>query len=479
MARCRKRCRSACATRQKRGRPKADPLQFPVPPHPYGVQPGGNALLVTDCRLSRDPGLGTLRALPDPLLADLFGSLQAGELLACAAVSQAFYVLAHQDDLWRALVLDAFRGDFQFVRGWKETYLQRWARGRVTASGPLHTPLHVRHFFSDALYQPWLCAAGTMREEWLAVDNIDRRAGLTLEEFIEQYDMPNKPVMITDVVSQWPAMKKWTREHLLALCGDTRFRCGPVDMRLRDYLQYSSNCKEERPLYLFDCKFAENVPELADDYSVPAYFEEDLFKVLGPSRPDYRWLIIGPAGSGSSFHVDPNATNAWNGLVTGAKRWLLFPPHRTPPGIFATADMGEVTAPQSMYEWFMNYYQWVESCAECVQCTARAGELVFVPRGWWHAVVNLEESIAITQNFVNARNLPHVLQFLREKSDQVSGVCDERMATLFGEFRAALEEQSPELLRFAEMASSCLASPQAARGTAWAKAAAEAEEFVL
>lgn len=24
-----------------------------------------------------------------------------------------------------------------------------------------------------------------------------------------------------------------TREHLLALCGDTRFRCGPVDMRLR------------------------------------------------------------------------------------------------------------------------------------------------------------------------------------------------------------------------------------------------------
>lgn len=37
------------------------------------------------------PGLGTLRALPDPLLADLFGSLQAGELLACAAVSQAFY----------------------------------------------------------------------------------------------------------------------------------------------------------------------------------------------------------------------------------------------------------------------------------------------------------------------------------------------------------------------------------------------------
>lgn len=46
-------------------------------------------------------------------------------------------MLAHQDDLWRALVLDAFRGDFQFVRGWKEAYLQRWARGRVTVCLPV------------------------------------------------------------------------------------------------------------------------------------------------------------------------------------------------------------------------------------------------------------------------------------------------------------------------------------------------------
>ena len=28
--------------------------------------------------------------------------------------------------------------------------------------------------------------------------------------------------------------------------------------------------------------------------------------VLGTERPDWRWLIIGPARSGSAFHVDPN-----------------------------------------------------------------------------------------------------------------------------------------------------------------------------
>lgn len=59
----------------------------------------------------------------------------------------------------------------------------------------------------------------------------------------------------------------------------------------------------------------------------------------------------------------------------------------------------------------------------------------------------------MTQNFVSAVTLPHVLAFLRSRSPAlVSGCAKESRAGLYDRFVAALRERRPELLEAAEAA---------------------------
>merc|ERR1712176_627086 len=44
----------------------------------------------------------------------------------------------------------------------------------------------------------------------------------------------------------------------------------------------------------------------------------------------------------------------------------------------------------------------------CYEYTQNAGETMYVPNGWWHAVLNLTHTVAVTQNFCSRRNFDEV-----------------------------------------------------------------------
>ncbi|CAH9135067.1 unnamed protein product [Cuscuta epithymum] len=418
-------------------------LRSSTPSHSHGVQPLGNLYYSASSHNSRNTGLGNLQILTDELMLDILGLLQGTELGVLCTVSKSFYVFCNHEPLWRNLVLEGCKVGFSYNGSWKCTY--------ITAFKPsfhfLCSRLEVRDFYSDYLFQSWLCANLEMKHEWIERDNIIRRRGISVQEFISNFEELNKPVLLEGCLDNWAALEKWDRDCLVEMCGDVKFSVGPVEMKLEDYFRYSDQAKEERPLYLFDPKFAEKVPQLGLDYDVPDYFKEDLFSVLGKERPDYRWIIIGPAGSGSSFHIDPNSTSAWNAVVKGSKKWVLFPPDVVPPGVHPSPDGAEVASPVSIVEWFMNFYEQTRKCKKKpIECVCNAGEVIFVPNGWWHLVINLEDSIAITQNFVSSSNLLNVLVFLKRPnaSSLVSGT-DDRV-NLYDKFKKAIEAAQPGII---------------------------------
>ena len=63
----------------------------------------------------------------------------------------------------------------------------------------------------------------------------------------------------------------------------------------------------------------------------------------------------------------------------------------------ASADGAEVATPVSLIEWFLNFYEAAqEGDVKPVEGIVRAGEVLFVPRGWWHLAINLEVILALS-----------------------------------------------------------------------------------
>ncbi|XP_010273004.1 PREDICTED: F-box protein At1g78280 [Nelumbo nucifera] len=363
----------------------------------------------------RPDALGDLRVLPDEVICSILENLTPRDVARLACVSSVMYILCNEEPLWMNLCLNSVKGQLEYKGSWKKTTLHKQNIPDEVA-GSARKPIHFDGFNSLFLYKRLYRCCTTLNAFSFDKGNVERKKNLSLEDFHHLYD-GQKPVLLTELAETWPARSMWSAEHLLLNYGEIAFKISQrssrkITMKFKDYVSYMNFQHDEDPLYIFDDRFGEVAPGLLEDYDVPHLFREDFFDILDrDQRPPFRWLIIGPERSGASWHVDPALTSAWNTLLCGRKRWALYPPGRVPVGVtvHVNEEDGDVNVetPSSL-QWWLDIYPMLTDENKPIECTQLPGETIFVPSGWWHCVLNLETTIAVTQNFVNSKNFEFV-----------------------------------------------------------------------
>ena len=288
---------------------------------------------------------------------------------------------------------------------------------------------------------------------------------MSAAEFRSKYVRGRLPVLIRGLAKDWPSSswmseeeemgKKEKGEEREALgsryVNETLTKCNVEHSNMYVNLDKAPRHAAVRASLLGSYS---NLTELTGD---------DLLSVCYADLPK-RWLLASGLATGSNWHVDPLNTSAWNTLLHGVKRWALYPPSvRMPPGARAWAmgpqqppaaqemthetffptkspqgrSLSEhergvmrgqgwwgVTAPwrisePGVHEWFARVLPRLEHEKReplPLQCTQRAGDTLFVPSGYWHAVLNLRATnYAFTHNFGSAENIEEVAAELSKR----------------------------------------------------------------
>lgn len=184
---------------------------------------------------------------------------------------------------------------------------------------------------------------------------------------------------------------------------------------------------------------------------------------------DYRFVYLGPRGTGTPLHSDVLRSNSWSANVTGVKRWRMAhpslswllvdahgqlapgfaPKHRgaCPRGVALRAAVARATrkgpdsgprrlragdveaaleeggvseAPCDCGDvdldspgWDLKRFPCLEAASQfTLDVTQLPGDALFVPSAWHHTVDNAAATLSINHNWVTAFNIRYVLHHL-------------------------------------------------------------------
>lgn len=231
---------------------------------------------------------------------------------------------------------------------------------------------------------------------------VEKRRGVGREEFLEKYVRGCRPVVLTDVATDWPAMRRWSPADLRARFGplevdvqvgrnnDALFEQNKTQLRRRmtvaEFVDLVVNGGATNDHYLTAndemLRRPEFLPLLQDIGRMPPVCDPALLHTAAS-------FWFGPAGTRTPLHHD--TLMLFHTQVVGRKRWRFVSPLQTPllynrMGVYSPIDLD---APDHA-----RYPRLRE--AVVLETVLEPGDTLFLPLGWWHQVSSLEMSMSFS-----------------------------------------------------------------------------------
>ncbi|HEY2785420.1 MAG TPA: cupin-like domain-containing protein [Fimbriiglobus sp.] len=240
---------------------------------------------------------------------------------------------------------------------------------------------------------------------------VERRKATDLpyEEYLQDYVVKNRPLVIEGAVSQWPALEKWTPEFFKERFGQKMVNVERgMKMPFADFIDAVNASCEERPgPYMYRLFIGPQMPELLPDvlpqneYAFPRRLASPLMPRQW-RRPDgyLKLLIGGVGGKFPNMHYDGENVHATITEIYGEKEFLMVSPEDTPYVYSYGGQISQITNfVNPDYEKFPLFEK-----AKLYSTILRPGEMVFVPSRWWHTARVVSTSISVCQNMLDQSN---------------------------------------------------------------------------
>ncbi|XP_061455433.1 bifunctional peptidase and arginyl-hydroxylase JMJD5 [Rhineura floridana] len=223
----------------------------------------------------------------------------------------------------------------------------------------------------------------------------------SLEHFQAHYLIPQKPVILEQIVDHWPCLRKWSVGYVRQVAGS---RTVPVEvgsrytdeewsqslMTVEDFIsRYIENKLQNQTGYLAQHQLFDQIPELKADIGIPDYC------CLGEGAEEdiaiNAWF--GPAGTVSPLHQDPQQNLLVQ--VMGQKYIRLYSPKESEnlypheSHILHNTSQVDVEAPDLVK--FPKF-----KAASFQDCVLSPGQVLFIPVGYWHYVRSLDTSFSVS-----------------------------------------------------------------------------------